>query len=258
MKSKKVFVLLFPAFLVVIAILIAIAPSKYVVPVIMYHNIDYKKDSALSVTPENFERQMRFLKSFGYNVISIDELAGLLKDKKPLKPKTIAITFDDGFENNYSSAYPVLKKYKLPATIFVIVNEIGKEGYLTWSELREMSENNIVIGSHTLTHAYLTSLDPETLDRELVLSKSILEEKLNRKVNVMSYPLGGFNEKVKEAVKKAGYTGACATSPGKKYPNNDLYAIKRLRISRQCDNLFVFWIETSGFYTWIKEHRDDD
>ncbi len=245
-------------FLIVILAIAVIAPSRYVVPVIMYHNIDYKKDSALSVTPESFERQMRFLRRSGYNVISIDELASLLKDKKPLKPKTIAITFDDGLENNYLNAYPALKKYKLPATIFVIVNEIGKEGYLKWSELREMSGNNITIGSHTLTHAYLTSLDPSALDKELVLSKSILEEKLNRKVNVMSYPLGGFNERVKEAVKRAGYTGACATSPGKKYPNNDLYAIKRLRISHQCDNLFVFWIETSGFYTWIKEHRDED
>ncbi|MFH0839007.1 MAG: polysaccharide deacetylase family protein [Candidatus Omnitrophota bacterium] len=244
--------------LVAITVVFIILPAGYVVPVLMYHNIDTNTSSSLSVAPQSFERQMKFLKESGYNVISFEALIRLIKGKKPFKAKTIVITFDDGYENNYTYAYPMLKKYNLPATIFVIVADVGKSGYLNWDEIREMSLHDITIGSHTLTHPYLTSLDEASLDKELTLSKKILEEKLNKEVNLMSYPLGGFNRGVIEAVKKAGYIGACATNPGKKYPNNDIYAIKRIRISRTSDSLLVFWIETSGFYTWIKERRDKD
>ncbi len=259
MKIKKLLAPVIFSIFVIVAITIAIiVPYGYVVPVIMYHSIDENTSSALSVSPKSFARQMKFLKDFGYNVISLEELIGYIRDKKPLKAKTIAITFDDGYKNNYTDAYPALKRYNLPTTIFVIVDNVGKEGFLNWNDIKEMSLNNITIGSHTLKHAYLTSLDFKSLDNELMLSKRILEEKIGKRVSVMSYPLGGFNEAVKEAVKRAGYIGACATNPGKKYPNNDIYALKRIRISKTSDNLFVFWIETSGFYTWIKEHRDED
>jgi len=259
MKIKRVLVfIIFSIFLAATITIIIIAPSKYVVPVIMYHNIDENVSSSLSVSPKSFGRQMQFLKNFGYNVISLEELISYIRDRKPLKARTIAITLDDGFKNNYMNAYPVLKEYNLPATIFVIVNNIGKEGFLNWNELQEMSLNNIAIGSHTLNHAYLTSLDLETLNNEVAISKKMLEEKIGKKVNLISYPLGGFNERVRGVVRKAGYLGACATNPGKRYPNNDIYALKRIRISKTSDNLFVFWIETSGFYTWIKEHRDED
>lgn len=257
MKKILVFSIL-ALFLSVILVIVIIAPSKYVVPVIMYHSIDENVSSSLSVSPKSFARQMKFLRDFGYNVISLEELIGYIRDRRPLKAKTLAITFDDGNRNNYTAAYPALKKYNLPATIFVIVDNVGKEDFLNWDQIKEMSLNNITIGSHTLKHAYLTSLDSKSLENELVLSKKILEERIGKRVDVISYPLGGFNEAVKEVVKRAGYIGACATNPGKKYPNNDIYALKRIRISKTSDNLFVFWIETSGFYTWIKEHRDED
>ena len=96
----------------------------------------------------------------------------------------------------------------------------------------------------------------EELKKQIFDSKMILEEKLGQKISVFSYPEGRFNDRIKQLVKACGYKLAVATNPGKKYPNDDVFVLKRLRISQdQCRNLFVFWIETSGFYNFIREHR---
>lgn len=233
--------------------------NTYVIPVIMYHSIDYNdKLTKLSVSPESFARQMEFLSKHHYNVVGLDKVASYLEKKEKVPPKTVAITFDDGFYNNYKYAYPVLKKYNLPATIFIITGWVGKPGYVGWNELREMADSGLItIGSHTKSHLWLPAMGTRFLKKELEESKEILEQKLNRKVDTFCYPVGAFDKRVKDAVKKAGYVCAAATNPGRFAPSDDIYEIKRIKISRTSDNLFVFWIETSGWYTWIKEHRDE-
>ena len=253
-------------FFIVLTVVVTIAISgvlwarqQYVAPIIMYHRIDDKsKVSSLSVCPENFHRQIEFLKIHNYNVVKLEELPDLMKKRK-LPRRTIAITFDDGYENNYTCAYPVLKEFGIPATIFIVPALVGTEGYLTWDQIVEMSESGVIsIGSHTMTHAWLSDLPEQKLDIEIFDSKRAIEGHLRKKVHSFSYPLGGFNSHVRDKVIKAGYRIAVATNPGKKYPKHDLFAMKRLRISKTSDNLLVFWIEISGFYTWIKEHRDED
>ena len=233
--------------------------AQYVVPVIMYHKIDGDSSrSRLSVSPESFKRQMCFLKDSRYNVVKLEDLAEMAKkDKFPAK--TIAITFDDGYENNYINAYPVLEALGLHATIFIIPAMVGTEGYMTWPQILEMSESKVItIGSHSMTHPWLPDQPEQKMDSEIQDSKRAIESHLNKEVSAFSYPLGGFNNNVREKVIKAGYKIAVATNPGKKYPKHDLFAMKRLRISNTSDNLFVFWFEITGFYTWIKEHRDKD
>ncbi|OIO39305.1 MAG: hypothetical protein AUJ75_01495 [Candidatus Omnitrophica bacterium CG1_02_49_10] len=233
--------------------------NAYVVPVAMYHKIDGDSmKSVLSLSPESFERQMAFLRKHKYNIIPLAELARIIKEKKRAPSKTIAITFDDGYENNYTNAFPVLKRYDIPATIFVVIKDVGTDGFMTWGQIEEMRDAGIDIGSHTLTHPHLPSIDENRLISEVVGSKAIIESRLGGTVKSFSYPSGGFNAMVRKEVVDAGYEVAVATNPGKKYPKHDPYALKRLRISRTSDNLFVFWIETSGIYTFIKEHRDDD
>jgi len=233
--------------------------AQYVVPVIMYHKIDGNSAaSRLSVSPESFKKQMRFLKNQHYNVVKLEDLAEIIRKNK-IPSKTIAITFDDGYENNYINAFPVLKQLGLDATIFIIPALVGTEEYLTWSQITEMSESGfITIGSHTMTHPWLPTQPVQKLDSEIRDSKIAIEKRLNKKVAAFSYPLGGFNKDVREKVAQAGYKIAVATNPGKKYPRHDIFAMKRLRISSTSDNLFVFWFEITGFYTWIKEHRDKD
>lgn len=241
--------------------LINFARSKYVIPILMYHSIDLSPDreNRLIVPPEVFDRQMRFLKENHYNVISLEEAADIVRNKKKAPARAVAITFDDGLENNYVNAFPILKKYNFPATIFVIAGFVEKTGEetLSWNQIMEMQASGLVtIGSHSLTHPLLTEVtSPERLKSEVEDSKRILEEKLGKKVNTFCYPAGRFNEKVRQAVVDAGYKAAVVTNPGRKIPDDDVFLMKRLRISRNCDNLFVFWVETSGYYNLIRERN---
>jgi len=236
----------------------------YVPVIVMYHSVG-KKSSALdgygpklNVSTEAFQKQMKFLRERDYKVIPLTEFINRIKKKEKLPRKTIAITFDDGLKNNFTDAYPILKKYNLPATIFVSTDFIGEEKFLTWNDIRIMQDNQITIGSHTMSHKWLPSLTKSDIYEELSVSRKILERMTGRNIEVLSYPLGGFDEAVKEQAKNAGYIGAVTTNPGRKYPKNDIYALKRVRISMTSNNLLTFWIETSGYYTFIKEIRDED
>lgn len=234
--------------------------KHYVVPILMYHKVDKNDslESKLAVSPQVFEKQMNFLARNKYKVISLNQLVSLIKAKSKIPQNTIVITFDDGYENNYSQAYPILKKYNLPATIFIIVDFINKPGYMTQGQLRELAQSGLItLGSHTMSHPVLSKIDEKLLDEEIAGSKRVLEEKISMPVTLLSYPLGAFSESVRRKVIEAGYKGAVATNPGKNYPSDDAYALKRMRISENAGNMFVFWIELSGYYTFIKEHRDD-
>jgi Predicted xylanase/chitin deacetylase len=233
--------------------------TAYVVPVIMYHSIDCNdKKTKLSVSPESFERQMEFLKKHKYNVVGLDKIVAYLQKKEAVPPRTVAITFDDGLYNNYECAYPVLKKYNIHATMFVIVKLIGTPGYAGWKQIKEMSDSGVVtIGSHTMSHLWLPAMGSKNLAYELRQSKDILERELGKKVNFLCYPIGARDFRVEKATRDAGYLCAVATNTGMTAPADNIYAIKRIKISRTSDNLLAFFLEVSGYYTWIKEHRDD-
>ncbi len=238
--------------------------AVYVPVIAMYHSVDPPNTplsaygSKLNVTPKAFARQMKFLHDNNYNVISLEDFVNRIKSEKKIPHKTLTLTFDDGFKNNFTKAYPVLKKYNFPATIFVPIDNIGKDGFLSWEDIRAMQRNNITIGSHTVSHRFLTEMSSEDIYRELADSKKILEKKTGKKIKFLSYPAGRYNEEIKSVAKSAGYEGAVATNPGKTKPFDDPYALKRIRISMNSNNLFIFWGETSGYYTFIKEARDDD
>lgn len=255
---KKIAVVLI-AMSILVGALVMFAGHAYVLPVLMYHSIDNNDDETkLSVSPESFERQMKFLHDHKYNVVGPEKVAAYLEKREPIPPRTVAITFDDGFYNNYKYAYPVLKRYGLPATIFMITDNIGKEGFLGWDQLKEMSDSGLItIGSHTMSHCWLPDADDKKLPEELKGSRRVLEDGLGKKVVSLCYPLGAHDKRVEDAAREAGYTVSFATNPGLREPSDNALAVKRVRISRTSDNLFVFWVETSGYYTWVKERRDD-
>ena len=151
-----------------------------------------------------------------------------------------------------------MKKYGIPATIFVITKMIGKEGFLTLGQIKEMSRSGLVdIESHTKSHFWLTGLDDDTLREEAEGSKKILEGILGKGVNYICYPMGAYNERVKNAVKKCGYKAAFATKPTRLGPNYDVYEIKRVRISSTSDNLCVFFIKLSGYHAFFRVIQND-
>ena len=262
MKNIKKYIL--PVIIITVGIILSCvigylgADSSSVVPVLMYHSIHQDEENTLFVSPEVFERQMRFLAEHKYNVIGPDDVVAIMKKEKKMPPKTVCITADDGFYNFYKYGFPVLKRYNLKAVIFMPTDKIGRPGRLGWKELREMSDSGLVIvESHTRSHPWLptVSVDESKLNDELAGSKNILEKGLGKKVEYVCYPNGAFNDQVKEAAKKAGYKGAFTTNPAKKSDIHDIYAIRRLKMSSSSDNPLVLRGKLSRYYSWYKEHR---
>jgi peptidoglycan/xylan/chitin deacetylase (PgdA/CDA1 family) len=260
MPKHRRLIIVFGIIFVLLFSLVNFISRQYVVPILMYHSvaINPAPENRLAVSVASFERQMNFLKRHHYNVMPLETIAALLKSKKKIPPKTVAITFDDGYKNVYTYAFPILKKYNLPATLFIIVNEVGRPqaDRLSWDEIKDMRNSGIIsFGSHGLDGEPLVNLKSEEVKKQIFDSKKILEKKLDCNLNAFSYGEGMFNNLIKQLVINAGYKLAVATKPGKKFPNDDVFALKRLRISSTSDNLLVFWIETSGYYTFIREGR---
>jgi peptidoglycan/xylan/chitin deacetylase (PgdA/CDA1 family) len=249
-------------FLLIVVLSAAIIfPRHYVVPILMYHSVkeEVPEGSRLTVSVKTFERQIRFLKERRYNVIPLTTAAQGVAEKRRFPPKTVVITFDDGFRDNFTHAFPVLKKYGLCATLFVILDEVGRPrgDRLSWEEIRIMRDSGLFqFGSHTFTEVPLVNIrSQEEVKRQIFDSKKALEEKLGVPVEAFSYPEGFFTPQIKEWVRLAGYKLAVATNPGKKIPDDDVFALKRLRISENASNLFVFWVESSGYYNYMRENR---
>ncbi|MFH1258638.1 MAG: polysaccharide deacetylase family protein [Elusimicrobiota bacterium] len=234
--------------------------SKPGIPLLMYHKIGpVPKNSRLKklwVTPEQFERQLGYLSSAGYRPVSFNLLEKHLQGRANLPLKPVIVTIDDGYENNYTYALPLLQKFGFQATIFLVTETIGQTNLwhdpqseerlpmLNWEQIREMKLKGIEFGSHTLTHPNLEKCDREKIINEITQSKKILEENLKQKVNVFSYPYGGgaFSPEIQQIVQEAGYTFACAIRQGKaEVVAKNYYCLKRLLI-RGDDNLLDFQI----------------
>jgi len=254
---KKILILFLPVFLCTAFFFLWLAP-KYTVPILMYHSIDYGEGSFF-VKPENFAKQMEYIKKNGYQVITLDELVLSLRNKTILKKNKVAITFDDGYRNNFQYAYPVLKKFGYPATIFLVTDFTGvKPGFLNWDEVVEMSKNKIAFGAHTKSHFYFGGqIDAKAAQEEIVGPKKLIEEKTGRPVKFFCYPSGAFTEPVKQLVAQAGYQGACTTNRGFVKFNRDVYELKRIKVTNS-DTVkpFSFPAKLSGYYNIFKRNRN--
>ncbi|SEH34751.1 polysaccharide deacetylase family protein [Selenomonas sp. KH1T6] len=198
--------------------------------VLNYHKIDNKHHS-LAVKPEDFESQLKYLSDHGYHSISPDELYEGLAGTKPLPENPVLITFDDGYKDNYTTAFPLLKKYGFKATIFAVTSFLGKQPqYFTWEQAREMEQHGISIQSHTATHRSMTDLSDEELRSELADSKRKAEEELGHPVEYMAYPTGTYNLHIAEMVKEAGYKAAFTIKYGNVDEASNIYALERVPV----------------------------
>ena len=223
--------------------------SKYI-PILAYHSMDPERFSdKLAISSGLFKKQMLFLKKNRFRVVGLETCAKN-KWKEDLFDRQVALTFDDGYLDNYHHAFPVLKESGFAATFFVMPGEVGKEGFMTWDMLRDMAAvPGIEIGSHTLEHKSLSEIPEKEAWTSLVASKKILEEKLGREVKAISYPFGSFNEKIIEMARGAGYTYGCAASHvhDRKFVGNP-YLLRRIKISSSSGSDLAFSFRLSGFY----------
>lgn len=203
------------------------------IPILTYHYIrqlpgdDDPLGQNLSVSPENFAEQMAYLKSAGYESMTFDDLrAGKIPDKP------VIITFDDGYEDAYQNAFPALKENGMTGVFYVITGFVGRDLYLTWNQITEMSEAGMVFGSHTVNHPDLTSpnLSQATITQELSLSKKALEQRLDKTINDFCYPSGKATTTTVDYVYDAGYKTATSTQITVVQEGNYLLWLPRLRI----------------------------
>jgi peptidoglycan/xylan/chitin deacetylase (PgdA/CDA1 family) len=214
-------------------------PSRSLeLPILMYHRINVVTPSTpgssrgLTVHPADFERQMLWLKSRGYRSVTQREVFDALFRDRPLGPRPILITFDDGYRDVFYRASPVLQRLGFRATAYVISGRIsaGDPSFLTWTLLHALEERGIEIASHTVHHRDLTRLPVREALAELSQSRRVLERELGHPVQWLAYPFGRFDERVQELARRAGYVLATTTQPGVRQSAQAPLALRRLRV----------------------------
>lgn len=257
MKKRFLFLSIFGSLLLAGFVLLALwLPKQYQVPILTYHSIAPAWFEPLNnVQPEHFVQQMAYLRQQGYVVLSLSQFIDAQRSGRAHDRKSVVITFDDGYENNYAAAYPVLKKYGFPATIFVEVAHLGTPGYFTWEQAKDMDVHGIDIESHTMVGAYLPELSHEEAVSEITESKRVLEKELGHPVRFFAYPVGGFSEDVKQIVRRAGYAAAVTTNRGYAWVPRDLYEVKRTRV-KDSDGDLQLWLKLSGYYNFFRGSKN--
>ncbi|MBL4933411.1 polysaccharide deacetylase family protein [Clostridium paridis] len=210
------------------------------IPVLCYHAFGDDK-SDLFVTAAKFKEQLEYLKNNGYFTLTIDEFSDYILNKKPVPEKSVLITIDDGYLNNYQIAYPILKELGMNATIFIITSGVGDNGYyMTSAQLVEMSQNGIDIGSHTTNHQELDKLSYAEQLKIAKDSKADLEKIIGKPINTFCYPFGKYNQDTKKAAKDAGYSLSFNLGGGTADLNDNPENIDRVAVLGKYDmNKFV-------------------
>lgn len=201
------------------------------VPVLYYHSVDPSERNEVTISPEHLKEQLEYIKSQGYVTLTMTELMNYILDNKEIPEKSIVITFDDGYMDNYNNAYPILKELDMKATIFVIANGIDDGYYLSSEQLKEMCDNGIDIVSHTFSHPYLTDLSYDEQLKEFKDSKEKIEGITGKDVFAIAYPFGYLNDDSVKAAKEAGYKLAFTTDRGYADRDDDPLKLNRIYVS---------------------------
>ncbi len=214
--------------------------KSFAVPVLMYHRIDNLSEKErqsplmrdLTVSPKDFEDQVTFLIENGYQLLLASEVERAVMEGRELPAKAVCITMDDGYKDNFQQAFPILKKFQAPATIFLVTRNFGRPDRLSWEDVLQMrDESGFGYGSHTVNHYDLTTLSEQALDYELVESKQKIEFRLQDKVTSIAYPAGAYNETVKRRARSAGYLAGWKKGGGLVTPGEEMLMLPRVRVS---------------------------
>lgn len=224
-------------------------------PVLLYHKIDVPtpdvKIRGAYTSARQFEKQVSFLKRKGFDFYTASEMIAHFAENGAFPDKGICITFDDGWKDNYTNAFPVLKKYGAKATIFLIPACIGRvtdqataEGespreHLSKENIIEMSQNGIEFGSHSLNHKLFDRITDAEIKSEVFESRSFIEDLLQKPCEVFAYPAGFFTKTAIDEIRSAGYKGAFTTLYGDD-DSPDIFSLNRVEILRRDKRPFQF------------------
>jgi len=231
--------------------------GRLVVPMLMYHHVTVLSAKAgddlraYTVSPDDFEAQLRYLLENGYHTVSMKEVQAYLDGGPELPAKPVMVTFDDAWEDCYSVAYPLLRNLGMKATFYVPGNWVENlDGVMSWAQIKEMADAGMEFGSHSMTHPYLTKSKASMLTWELEQSKALLEEHTGQKVTALAYPFGLYDDNVIQEAQKAGYTSGVTIEPGLWVSKDNLMTLHRINIP--------YWTTIDEFAMRLKTPAKDE
>lgn len=231
------------------------------VRILMYHRVTESREfDQLTVTPGRFAEQMSILAAAG-NVVSLKEAVESLQKGAAVAKNSVVITFDDGYLDNLEQALPILERYQLPASIFVTTDfaahtsshprysdEGGSRLHLDWAQLRELvSHPLITLGSHTVSHPYLQSVDDSQSREEITESASILEKELGIPMDYFCYPSGDYGARELNTIRDSAYQAAVTVAPGVNRHTQSLLELNRSEVTDK-DSKLMFRCKLIGAF----------
>lgn len=224
--------------------------TNYKFPILIYHYIEIVKDQkdtirkSLNIPPSVFEAQIKTLQENGYVFITPKEMDQLKNGQKEISGKPIILSFDDGYGDFYTDIFPILKKYQVKAVAYIVPGFLGKPNYMSWDQVREISQSNLVeIGAHSMHHPSLKDLDKGIAQYEIAESKKELEQTLGMKVSSFAYPFGAFNQQAEDIVNSSGFANAMTTISGVNDNSGNVYLLKRIHPGTRTGNNLISYIE---------------
>ena len=239
------------------------------IPILMYHSISETDEAGIhpyfqiATSPTVFSNQMQFLYENGYAAITLSEAAKKLMDGDTNIDKVVVITFDDGFADFYTTAFPILSRYRFNSVVFLptafIANSPSQfKGIpcLTWSQIKELHGASVHFGSHTVNHVQLASATPSVLENEIRYSKETIENTLGCGVESFSYPYAfpesshSFRRRLKDILVTAGYKNGVSTIIGTAANRHDAFFLPRLPVNTWDDSRLLY-AKLKGDYNWL-------
>ena len=227
------------------------------VPILTYHHVNPLEGDMVTVSVDHFEQQMSFLHKKGYHTLFISDLVEWMQGNRNISKKSLILTFDDGFWDNHAFAFPILKKYRFKATIFIVTgwisdgrdvarprevvshyqcNQLVSQGQenqiaMNWSEVKEMQDSGLIeIESHTHSHNKELYKDIPALKENLKYSREAILSYLNKNSTCLCWPGGRYSHESIAAAQEAGFTSFCTTERGLNQPGGDLLRLKRVTV----------------------------
>lgn len=220
--------------------------GEVLVPILLYHFVgretlerNGRSISRFNVTAADFEAQLALLQALGYHSVTVGEVAAALAGEASLPERPVVLTFDDGWREQYDVAFPLLQKYGMRATFFVLTSHVGSPRHMTWEELAELRDAGMEIASHGRKHLNLADADDTDAWREIARSKEALEEKLGVQVVSFAYPYGAYRRGLSGMLERAGYKAAVGMGATPVQRVKAQYFLRRIEVRGQ-DTLRVF------------------
>jgi peptidoglycan/xylan/chitin deacetylase (PgdA/CDA1 family) len=228
--------------------------ATFRIPILMYHYVEYVKDKkdltrqSLDIEPNVFEAQIKTLVDDHFTFLKMSDVADILDGLKSLPEKPVILTFDDGYRDFYTDAYPIIKKYQVKATAYVVPGFFDQPNYMLTSQIKELAlDDNIELGAHTMHHVYLKDVASIFAEREIVQSKYKLEDIIHKPVMSFAYPYGAFDNQAIELSKKAGFSTSVSTIGGIQASVDNRYFLYRMRAGMMTGDILINFIENPPF-----------